>query len=273
MCFDDERVTCFNDSATNIAAAPAEIIIYAERLGFYNKDVPIENGVKFKHLSDSGYISITRGELKLVLDVASLGPDYLLAHAHADTLSFELSVNTQRIIVNSGTSCYGKGARRGFERSTRAHNTVEIDSCSSSEVWSAFRVARRARPFGLIIDNSEERLSVECSHDGYTRLPGAPVHTRTWTIDPEKVSIKDQVMGGVASAVSRIIFHADVIIDKKDERTFTLVTPNDANLTLKVVSGISALVTWENTNEFGCLNDTYGLEISLVDGRCLVEIF
>jgi uncharacterized heparinase superfamily protein len=273
MCFEDGRVTCFNDSATNIASAPADIISYAKRLGFYDKDIPIAKGVQYKHLADTGYISITRDDLKLVLDVANLGPDYLLAHAHADTLSFELSVNTQRIIVNSGTSCYGSGARRGFERSTRAHNTVEIDDCSSSEVWSTFRVARRARPFGLIIDNSEERLSVECSHDGYTRLTGAPVHTRNWMIGPEKVVIKDKVTGGFASAVSRIIFHADVIIDKKDERTFILVAPNDINLTLKVVSGISTLVAWENTNEFGCLNDTYCLEISLVDGSCLVEIF
>jgi len=273
MCFEDGRVSCFNDSATNIASAPVDIVNYAKRLGFDDKDIPIAKGVQYKHLSDSGYISITRDDLKLVLDVANLGPDYLLAHAHADTLSFELSVNKQRIIVNSGTSCYGTGARRGFERSTRAHNTVEIDDCSSSEVWSTFRVARRARPFDLIIDNSEERLSVECSHDGYARLAGAPVHTRNWMIGPEKVVIKDQVTGGFASAVSRIIFHADVIIDKKDERTFILLAPNDINLTLTVVSGTSTLVAWQNTNKFGRLNDSYCLEISLVDGSCLVEIF
>ena len=92
-------------------------------------------------------------------------------------------------------------------------------------------------------------------------------------IGPEKVFIKDQVTGEFASAVSRIIFHADVIIDIKDERTFILVAPNDINLTLKVVSGISTLVAWQNTNEFGFLNDTYCLEIALVDGGCLVEIF
>ena len=272
MCFEDGGVACFNDSATNIASDPVDIINYAKRLGFYNKIIPIAKEVQYEHLSDSGYISITRDDLKLVLDVANLGPDYLLAHAHADTLSFELSINTQRIIVNSGTSCYGTSARRGFERSTRAHNTVEINGCSSSEVWSTFRVARRARPFGLVINNSDKVLSVKCSHDGYARLPGNPIHTRNWIVGQEKVVIKDQVSGEFVSAVSRIIFDANVIIDKKDERTFILAAPNDINLTLKIVSGISSLVAWQNTNEFGCLNDTYCLEIALVNGKSWVEI-
>jgi hypothetical protein len=32
----------------------------------------------------------------LILDVAPVGPDYLPGHAHADTLSFELSLFGQR---------------------------------------------------------------------------------------------------------------------------------------------------------------------------------
>ena len=30
-----------------------------------------------------------------IIDVAKIGPDYLPGHGHADTLSFELSINTQ----------------------------------------------------------------------------------------------------------------------------------------------------------------------------------
>ena len=44
-----------------------------------------------------------------LLDVARVGPDYLPGHAHADTLSFELSLYDRRTIVNCGISQYANG--------------------------------------------------------------------------------------------------------------------------------------------------------------------
>ena len=83
-----------------------------------------------------------------LLDVAPVGPDYLPGHAHADTLSFELSLFGQRVLVNSGTSQYEAGPERSRQRGTAAHNTVIVDGHDSSEVWAGFRVARRASSRG-----------------------------------------------------------------------------------------------------------------------------
>ena len=41
------------------------------------------------HLEDSGYIRVERQNMIAFLDVAQVGPDYLPAHAHADTLSLK----------------------------------------------------------------------------------------------------------------------------------------------------------------------------------------
>jgi uncharacterized heparinase superfamily protein len=272
MTFDDGGVSCFNDSATNIAARPADITKYAARLGIHSSASPRLKGINYEHLIDSGYIVITRGELKIVLDVARLGPDYLLAHAHADNLSFEMSIAKQRIFVNSGTSCYGSSVRREFERSTRAHNSVEIDKCSSSEVWSTFRVARRAYPIGLKIEESPNTLNVLCAHTGYRRLAGSPVHMREWLVDDEKISIKDKVTGIFSCATSRLILHADVMVRKVDAQTFILVAPNNITLTLRVVCGAAMVVGWRHTTIFGRLSDTSCIEIDLVNGECSVEI-
>ena len=73
-----------------------------------------------------------------------IGPDYIPGHAHADTLSFELSLSGQRIFVNSGISEYGLSEERLRQRQTKAHNTVSVNDLSSSQVWSGFRVAKRA---------------------------------------------------------------------------------------------------------------------------------
>ena len=60
------------------------------------------------------------------------------------------------------------------ERSTSSHNTVTINDQSSSEVWSSFRVAKRAKPFGLEIKKRNGSLFVSCSHDGYQNISGNP---------------------------------------------------------------------------------------------------
>src|SRR4029077_5136808 len=78
--------------------------------------------------------------------VGEIGPDHLPGHAHADTLSFELSLRGQRVLVNTGTSTYELSAERLRQRGTAAHNTVVVDGVNSSQVWSSFRGARRARP-------------------------------------------------------------------------------------------------------------------------------
>lgn len=85
-------------------------------------------------LKDSGYVVAKVNEIKLITDVAKVGPDYIPGHAHADTLSFEFSIGNQRVFVNSGTSIYGLGEERLRQRKTETHNTVVVDGEDSSSV-------------------------------------------------------------------------------------------------------------------------------------------
>jgi len=134
--------------------------------------------------------------LHLVVDVGPPCPPDLPAHAHADCLSFELAIDGRRIIVNAGTSTYSPGARRAYERSTRAHNTVEVDGADQTEVWATFRAARLARPILERAGDHGGVIEIAASHDGYGRLSGHPAHRRTWTIGPSSVEISDEVTGG-----------------------------------------------------------------------------
>jgi uncharacterized heparinase superfamily protein len=151
-------------------------------------------------------VRIDHCDVTAILDLAAVGPDYIPGHAHADTLSFELSFGSVRVIVNGGTSVYAPGALRHAQRATRAHSTVEIDSENSSEVWSSFRVARRARPFDIQVDQAGASIEASGSHDGYRRLAGRPVHRRKWTFEAGSLTILDEVIGPAdKSAVAR--FH------------------------------------------------------------------
>jgi uncharacterized heparinase superfamily protein len=157
-------------------------------------------------LAASGYVVVRPdGRTQLVLDAGDPCPDDLPGHAHADCLSFELWIDQERWVVDTGTSTYESGPRRAYERSTAAHNTVEIDGADQTEVWGIFRAARRARGTLELIATSGSMVEVVASHDGYRRLPGSPVHRRRWRISPGQVEITDTISGtGRHQVVSRL---------------------------------------------------------------------
>ena len=163
-------------------------------------------------LQPSGYVVVRPDErLHLVADVGPPCPPDLPAHAHADCLSFELSVDGQRVVVDSGTSTYEPGDRRAYERSTAAHNTVVVDGQDQTEVWGAFRAGRRATPFLERAEEHDGTVIVQGSHDGYENLPGRPRHRRTWTAGPRLLEILDEVTGtGTHEVIARLHLVPDV---------------------------------------------------------------
>ena len=165
----------FNDSALGVAPTFSQLLSASKAYGL-KIDRNCSGTKTIDYLSDSGYFRLNLQNAVVIGDVAQIGPDYIPGHAHADTLSFELSVFGHRFMVNSGTSVYGSDLERLRQRGTAAHNTVTIDGEDSSEVWGGFRVARRARPIDLEINANDKFIG--CAHDGYSRLPGKPTHRR-----------------------------------------------------------------------------------------------
>lgn len=213
MCHPDGEIALFNDAAVGIAPSPRELNDYAARLGLLAPPGP-RDGVT--HLAESGYVRFQDKDVVALLDVAPLGPDYLPGHGHADTLAFELSIHGERLLVDTGTSQYGECPERLFQRGTAAHNTVVVDEADSSEVWKSFRVARRAHPFDLRIEESNESASVECAHDGYRRLPGRVVHRRRWIFGSGRLRVEDALEGRFGSAEACFLLHPSVPEASKD---------------------------------------------------------
>lgn len=210
MSHPDRQIGFFNDAAFGIAVPAEKLEQYAARLG-YQFSTSLTNGVS--HLVNSGYVRIQSKDAVALLDVGPIGPDYLPGHAHADTLSFELSLFGQRTFVNSGTSQYGLGAERLRQRSTAAHNTVVIDRQNSSEVWSGFRVARRARTMHLQIAERDDTVTVSCAHDGYRRLAGKNIHRRVWIFGPGYLELTDEISGDFEHAEARFHLPPDIRIE------------------------------------------------------------
>lgn len=211
MCHPDGAIALFNDSAFDVAPPRASLAAYAARLGLD----PGASARAFEHLEVSGYVRVERGPFVLLCDVGDIGPDYLPGHAHADSLTFELSVQGRRWVVDSGCSTYAVGPERLRQRGTGAHNTVVVDGRDSSEVWSSFRVARRARVRDVTVLDAVEHAVIEAAHDGYVGRSG-PLHRRRVVLDERGLLLVDQLHGPFQRAEAHWHLHPDVSADSVD---------------------------------------------------------
>ena len=274
MTHPDGDVSFFNDATTGIAPTFAALTGYSESLGLTRAMVrssPEASAESATHLKSSGYIRLDLADAVALLDVAAIGPDYLPGHAHADTLSFELSVNTHRLFVNSGISCYGTSKERSRQRGTAAHNTVVIDGHDSSQVWGGFRAAQRAYPVSLTQNSNDDSGMVCCSHTGYRWLPSKPKHTRVWEYERRSLTVRDSVVGGFTSATARFHIHPDWMVNFEGNK-LTCTHANNQTVSILVSKGVGSIETSTYHPAFGVSIANKVLVVSFEESDIVTQI-
>jgi len=134
----------------------------------------------------------------------------IAAHAHADALAVEVRYDGVDVLVDPGTYCYhGQPEWRSYFRSTRAHNTVEIDGENQSVEGGPFLWTRHAQTRVDAVPADEPRTQTwRGAHTGYSRLDATVVHRRTVTLDrrTRALTITDE-LSGTTSHTLRVAFH------------------------------------------------------------------
>ncbi|MGH9768649.1 MAG: heparinase II/III family protein [Blastocatellia bacterium] len=205
MSYSDGRLALFNDSANAEETRPQPILETAKRVCRYRQDQAA------RVFPQTGYyLWCSRdGREKIIVDAGPPSVDYNTAHAHCDLLSYELWLDGGPFIVDSGVHGYGGDRFREYCRSTRAHNTVMFDGREQSEVWSVFRMARRAKVIEAAARGDERQFDFRGSFERYDK---AVIHERgiRRAADGEWVVTDVARKGNVAVASSFIHLHPDV---------------------------------------------------------------
>jgi len=141
--------------------------------------------------------------------------------------SFELSLKGYRVIVDSGVYDYEPSPMRRYCRSTKAHNTLEINDQDQCEMWASFRVARRGYPRDVKWEPFDNGFRLGAWHDGYKRLKGSPIHYRKFTWNESgKLNVKDKIAASkTQNMVSRLHLHPNCKIDQLKDNSANIAYP------------------------------------------------
>ena len=257
ICFPDGTIPLFNDSAFGIAPTPHQIFDYAERVIGYKAPEPAQD-LMVNAFPASGYYVCRKADDMIIIDCGQIGPDYQPGHAHCDTLSYELAIDGRRVVVDSGVCDYEPSQERAYARSTKAHNTVIVDGEEQSEMWGAFRVARRARPIHAeIVKATDESILFVGAHNGYMRLKGKPIHKRRFTYDGQESWVMTDVLEGKGThrMESFVHIHPDCTLVPSGEGLFRIERDG------KAIAVIEALSTSRMEVEPGCYFPEFGLSL------------
>lgn len=234
----------FNDTSNGVAPSSAELSKYAQKLGFKPPNLP----GNFKIV---GFHKITHPIFSCIIDAGNIGPSYLPGHAHAQSLTFEMSVFDETLIVNPGISTYENNAQRRNERATAAHNCVQFDGKNTAEIWGSFRVGRK--PKVKITHESTSELHAELS-----KIPTLPhiIHKRHFYTQDDAVLIKESF--SKAPTPKSVFFHLHPdfeVVENNNENVICFSSQTKKKISIRFSSDSSLRLFTENYDYYVKFNE------------------
>ncbi|MEE9301954.1 MAG: heparinase II/III family protein [Alphaproteobacteria bacterium] len=137
----------------------------------------------------TGFQSIQAGRTALIVDAGRPSP--VGRRAHAGTLSFEMSVGKDRMIVNCGGYVGPDAAWRRALRATAAHSTLSVDETSSSEIRDDASLGDGPRKVTIERKESDGNIWLDTSHDGYLHRLGV-IHRRRFYLSADGGDVRGE---------------------------------------------------------------------------------
>jgi uncharacterized heparinase superfamily protein len=178
----DGNFALFNGMGPTPVDMVATVLAYDDARG-----APVANA------PHSGYQRIDAGKTALIMDTGKPPRLALSQEAHAGCLSFELSWNLNRLVVNCGLPAVNKENWRQVARATPAHSTVTLNDASSCGFFESrtFRrllfgtpIVKGPRNVQVLREDTVDGAILRASHDGYDADFGT-THHRLLRLSPD----------------------------------------------------------------------------------------
>jgi uncharacterized heparinase superfamily protein len=212
----DRRLALFNDSLEEDGVLIDLVLTRSETKG---RAPP--------HAPDTGFDRLQAFKSLVVMDTGRPPPRGFDDHAHAGPLSFELSHERERIIVNCGTYRGPKPNWWRVARASAAHSVLVVADTNSVEIRSDGSLGRMPSAIARERAEHEGQQWVSATHDGYHERFGL-IYARQLFLaaDGEDLRGEDQLTGLPGSAFAvRFHLHPSVQASLADDGSAALLRP------------------------------------------------
>ncbi len=161
----DGGLALFNGSKEGQASLVELVLAQAGRIGRAQVN-----------LAEGGFQRLQAGRTVMLVDCGRPPPPGVDRLSHAGTLSMEVSIGRERLIVNCGAAPAGGRQWQDASRATAAHSTLVVADTNSSELKES-GIGRQPERVEAQRQEANGAHWLEASHDGY-RKPFGALHRR-----------------------------------------------------------------------------------------------
>jgi uncharacterized heparinase superfamily protein len=162
----DGGLALFNDSGEEEGWLIDVVLTRAEARG-----KPLESA------PHTGFERLTANRTLILMDTGTAPSPGFDGHAHAGTLSFEMSIGKERLVVNCGAYADDNPGWHTAQRTTAAHSTVSVEDMNSAELLPSGCLGIRPEDVAVERREGDGNVWIDARHDGYRQTLGL-VHTR-----------------------------------------------------------------------------------------------
>lgn len=213
---------------------------------YYNKSVRFSNG---------GYYILRNNDIYCFIRCGELSCRGQGGHSHNDQLSFELNVQGEDFIVDTGTGVYtaDKNMRNLF-RSTRLQNTVYIEGHEQNSFEKNNLFEMREETFAKCI--KFEDTYFEGYHQGYLKKLNT-IHKRKIKLKDKSIKIEDFIVGLVGIVCLNLYPEVRII---EIENGIKLIK-NDIEIFLECSNKSLKIIESKFSNKYGNIEKNKRIEV------------
>ena len=217
----DRRLALFNDSIEEDGVLTDLVLTRSEVKGPALRQAP-----------DTGFDRLEAGRSLIIADTGGPPSPGFDDHAHAGTLSLEMSHGRERIIVNCGAYRGPKPRWARVARASAAHSVLVVADTNAAEIREDGLVGRSPASVTRERAEHEGQQWISASHDGYRTRFGLIYSRRIFlAADGEDLRGEDQLAGRPGAAFA-VRFHLHPAVEA------SLIDDGKAAL-LRLPSGIA----------------------------------
>jgi uncharacterized heparinase superfamily protein len=217
----DRRLALFNDSVEGDGVLIDLVLTRSEAKG----RAP-------SHAPDTGFDRLQASKSLVLIDTGVPPPRGFDSHAHAGTLSFELSHERERIIVNCGAYRGPKPNWWRVARASAAHSVMVVADTNSVEIRADGTLGRIPTSVARERAEHEGQQWVSATHDGYRERFGL-IYARQMFLSANGEDLRgEDKLTGLPGAAFAVRFHLHPSVQA------SLVQDASASALLRLASGM-----------------------------------